>query len=56
MADQSKCIEDVRRHLADLSRRWEAIETEADERIERDPTHNLEEQGQKTLRARRLQR
>ncbi|KAJ5569142.1 hypothetical protein N7450_011628 [Penicillium hetheringtonii] len=56
MADQRKSIEDIRRHLADLSRRWEAIETEADERIERDPTHNLEEQGQKTLRARRLQR
>ena len=56
MADQRKCIEDVHRHLADLSRRWEVIEAEADERLERDPTHNLDEPGQKTLRDRRLQR
>ncbi|KAJ5240718.1 uncharacterized protein N7469_002309 [Penicillium citrinum] len=56
MADQRKCIEDVRRHLEGLSHRWKAIETGVDEGLECDPTHKPDEPGQKTLRARRLQR
>lgn len=56
MAEQSKCIEDVRRQLADLSHRWDAIDTEADKRVKSDTTHRLDEPEQKISRTRRSQR
>jgi hypothetical protein len=56
LTDQNKCIEDLRRDLADLLHRLEAVEAEAEERIKSDMTDAPVGPEQKTERKRRSQR
>ncbi|KAJ5742298.1 hypothetical protein N7533_011707 [Penicillium manginii] len=56
LTDQNKCIEDLRKDLADLLHRLEAVEAEAEERMKSDMTDTSDGPEQKTVRTRRSQR
>jgi hypothetical protein len=56
LSDQNKCIEDLRKELADLLPRLEAVEAEAEERMKSDMTDTPDGPEQKTVRTRQSQR
>jgi hypothetical protein len=56
LTDQNKCIEDLRKDLADLLHRLEAVEAEAEERMKSDMTETSDGPEQKTVLTRRSQR
>lgn len=53
LTDQNKRIEDFHRDLADLLRRLEAVEVEADERTKSDLTHAPEQKTALTWQSQR---